>query len=166
MIAGILNFLIHWITLSQLSQLPSSPLYSTQSNFRYSDTVPRYAQPGDANQMNQRYPEGPMTYHTSFPSNPTNAPYQSFQFTQTNNDYQKSTLSFDSHWSLLTKLQSLSEGEIELFLPQILNLLVERDSLTDYRVFYKFENILINKCKECLPFGIRLRNILKVSHSL
>lgn len=67
-----------------------------------------------------------------------------------------------SHWTLLTELQELPEEEIEGFLPQICNMVLDRASLNDGAVFDHFERILVHKCADCLPFGTRLCNTLKV----
>jgi hypothetical protein len=67
-----------------------------------------------------------------------------------------------SHWSLLNDFQNLSENDLEKFLPQICNILVNGDNLNDNRVFQSFEDILVAKCSNCMPFGIRVCNLLKV----
>jgi hypothetical protein len=67
-----------------------------------------------------------------------------------------------SHWGLLNDFQNLSENELEKFLPQICNILVNEENVNDNRVFQSFEDILIAKCSNCMPFGIRVCNLLKV----
>jgi hypothetical protein len=49
----------------------------------------------------------------------------------------------------------LPEEEIETFLPQICNMILDRESLNDPAIFDYFEKILISKCAQCLPFGCR-----------
>lgn len=68
-----------------------------------------------------------------------------------------------SHWTLLSELQQVPEDEIEEFLPQICNILIERDTVTDHDVFNYFERILLEKCAGCLPFGMRASSMLKVT---
>jgi hypothetical protein len=67
-----------------------------------------------------------------------------------------------SHWTLLSEFQSLPEEEIETFLPQICNMILDRESLNDPAIFDYFEKILISKCAQCLPFGIRVCGTLRV----
>ena len=74
-----------------------------------------------------------------------------------NNNYHK------SHWTLVSELQQLSEDEIEHFLPQICNILIDKEYETDYGLYDHLENILAQKCASCLPFGLRVCGFLKVS---
>jgi hypothetical protein len=67
-----------------------------------------------------------------------------------------------SHWTLLSEFQQLPEDEIESFLPQICNILIDRDTTDDVGLFDHFERILIEKCSGCLTFGIRVCGLLKV----
>ena len=67
-----------------------------------------------------------------------------------------------SPWSLLSDFKSLSENEIEKFLPQICNILIDKDPTQDPDIFAYMENILADKCASCLTFGLRTSSLLKV----
>jgi hypothetical protein len=71
-----------------------------------------------------------------------------------------------SHWTLLSEFQQLPEDEIESFLPQICNILIEREASDENGVYDNFERILIEKCSGCLTFGIRVCGLLKVTLTL
>ena len=83
-----------------------------------------------------------------------------------NRHYQLSSHQFSSppksHWALLSEFHSLPEDEIEGFLPQICNILLDRDPKDDYGLYDHFERILIEKCAGCLTFGMRVCGLLKV----
>lgn len=67
-----------------------------------------------------------------------------------------------SHWSLLSEFQNLPEEDIETFLPQICNMILDRESLNDPAIFDYFERIILGKCAQCLPFGLRVCGVLRV----
>jgi hypothetical protein len=67
-----------------------------------------------------------------------------------------------SQWSLLHELQSIPESEIERFLPQICNIMLDRDSLNDDQLFDYFESIIEKKCGEYITFGTKVCATLKV----
>lgn len=69
-----------------------------------------------------------------------------------------------SHWALLSEFHNLPEDEIEAFLPQICNILLDRDQKDDFGLYEHFERILIDKCAGCLTFGMRVCGLLKVQH--
>ena len=71
-----------------------------------------------------------------------------------------------SHWSLLSEFQNLPEDEIEGFLPQICNILLDRDSKDEFGLYEHFERILIEKCAGCLTFGMRVCGLLKVQTAI
>ena len=66
-----------------------------------------------------------------------------------------------SYWTLIEDFRSISEDEIEKFLPQICNILIEKNIPDEYGIYPHFERVLLDKCARCLPFGIRVCNILK-----
>ena len=77
-----------------------------------------------------------------------------------------------NHWTLLNEFQHLPEDEIEHFLPQICNMIVDRETSSgttcrqtamDPDLFEYFESILERKCAGCLTFGTRLCGVLKAS---
>ena len=68
-----------------------------------------------------------------------------------------------SRWTLLTEFQQLPEDEIEGFLPQICSMLIEREPNEDPSLYEQFERIVIDKCSGCLPFGMRVCNLLKAT---
>lgn len=68
-----------------------------------------------------------------------------------------------SHWALLSEFQQLPEDEIEAFLPQVCNILVDRDQKDEYGVYDQFERILVEKCAGCLTFGMRVCGLLKAA---
>lgn len=73
-----------------------------------------------------------------------------------------------SHWTLLNEFQQLPEEEIEHFLPQVCNMVIDRNIQQvsyDVDLFEYFENILEKKCAECITFGARLSGILKASQN-
>lgn len=68
-----------------------------------------------------------------------------------------------SQWTLLNDFANLCEDEIEKFLPQVCNILIDRETTNDDALLNQYENILLNKCSNCLPFGMKACNLLKVS---
>lgn len=68
-----------------------------------------------------------------------------------------------SHWALLSEFQQLPEDEIEGFLPQICNILIDRDTKDEYGLYEHFERILVQKCAGCLTFGMRVCGLLKAA---
>ena len=71
-----------------------------------------------------------------------------------------------TQWNLLSDFQQLPEDEIEEFLPQICNILVEREReqgqpVDEYGVYAQFHKLLVEKCAGCLPFGLRVCSLLK-----
>ena len=71
-----------------------------------------------------------------------------------------------SHWTLLSEFYNLPQGEIEGFLPQICNILLDRDPKEDIGLYEHFERILIDKCAGCLTFGMRVCSLLKVHNPM
>lgn len=72
-----------------------------------------------------------------------------------------------SQWALLQEFVTIPEDEIEKFLPQIANILLEYENyFTDPRLIEQYESIILNKCANCLPFGIKVSSLLKVSLKL
>lgn len=88
-------------------------------------------------------------------------PTSSYQFTDTSPA--QYTMPLKSHWTLLSELQHYPEEEIESFLPQICNMILDRDALNEPAVFDFFERIILSKCAKCLPFGLRVCGLLRVS---
>lgn len=71
-----------------------------------------------------------------------------------------------SHWTLLSEFQQLPDDEIEKYLPQICNIILDRDSsLNDYGLYDQFEQILVERCAKSFPFGLRLSGYLKATSS-
>lgn len=68
-----------------------------------------------------------------------------------------------SHWNLLADFQQLPEDDIEEFLPQICNILVNQDASPndEYGIHSHFGKLLMEKCAGCLPFGLRVCSLLK-----
>lgn len=73
----------------------------------------------------------------------------------------QSTMPPKSHWSLLTEFQHYPEEEIESFLPQICNMILDRNALNEPAIFDYFERIILSKCAKCLPFGLRVCGVLR-----
>lgn len=78
--------------------------------------------------------------------------------------YRTSSPQTKSHWSLLRDFQSLPEEEIDHFLPQVCNMMLDRDSLADDDLFSYFESVMEQKCADCFTFGTRLCGVLKVTN--
>jgi hypothetical protein len=68
-----------------------------------------------------------------------------------------------SHWSLLSEFHLLDDKELENFLPQLCNILVERDTSVDHDLFDYFERLVLDKCCNSVTFGMRACSILKVT---
>eukprot|EP01031_Cornospumella_fuschlensis_P024377 gene24377-29471_t len=64
-------------------------------------------------------------------------------------------------FSLLSELQHLKDDEIEVYLPQICNILVEEGGCFDPGVYAYFQHIIVTKCEDSLGFGLRMCNALK-----
>lgn len=67
-----------------------------------------------------------------------------------------------SHWTLLNEFNQLPEEEIDHFLPQICNMILDRESLRDDDLFDYFESVIEQKCADCFSFGTRVCGVLKV----
>ena len=67
-----------------------------------------------------------------------------------------------SHWTLLHELQQLPEEEIDHFLPQVCNMMLDRESLSDTDLYDYFESVIEKKCADCFAFGTKVCGILKV----
>lgn len=67
-----------------------------------------------------------------------------------------------SHWSLLQEFQQLPEDEIDHFLPQVCNMILDRDSLADDDLYDYFESVIEKKCADNFVFGTRVCGVLKV----
>ena len=77
-----------------------------------------------------------------------------------------SYLKYDPHksyWTLLSDFKNIPENEVEKFLPQVCNILIDRDNTQDPDIFNYLERILADKCAGCLTFGLRAWSLLKVS---
>ena len=63
-----------------------------------------------------------------------------------------------TYWQLLNDLKSLPEDEIENFLPQLCNILVDNTfaKSMDYQVYGQLRSVLLSKCAGSLPFGMRV----------
>ena len=156
---GILPFLIQWLALSQYGQQNKPSPYDTTG---YPQTQYYSQQSGSyAGQQTQYYQQGGGG--TAPP--PTNSAYYNRPA------YSSPLEAPKSYWTLLTEFQQLPEDEIENFLPQICNILIEReDEISNtnnqdpnYGLYEHFERILIDKCAGCLPFGLRVCNLLKAA---
>ena len=68
------------------------------------------------------------------------------------------TLGGKTYWHLLNDLKSLPEDEIENFLPQLCNILVDNNfaKSMDYQVYGQLRSVLLGKCAGSLPFGMRV----------
>lgn len=99
----------------------------------------------------------PLPYSSSYP---TSYPDQSYS---QGNYYSHQP---SSQWKLLNEFANLAEDEIEKFLPQICNILLDYETMNDPRMIEQYERIIIDKCANCLPFGIKVCNLLRVSESL
>ena len=78
--------------------------------------------------------------------------------------YDQRSQPYKSHYGLLNDFQQLPEEEIESFLPQICNILFDCQSSGSEgdNLFQTFERLLVDKCADCLPFGMRVCGLLKV----
>ena len=72
----------------------------------------------------------------------------------------------DSHWGLLKDFSAISESDLELYIPQICNIITSGKDYYSIEVLERFEDILAKKCENCLPFGIKLSGYLKVKYNL
>jgi hypothetical protein len=68
-----------------------------------------------------------------------------------------------SHWTLLNELQHLPTEEIDHFLPQICNMVLDRESLRDDDLYDYFESVIEKKCADNFSFGSRVCGVLKVT---
>jgi hypothetical protein len=71
-----------------------------------------------------------------------------------------------SHWTLINEFADLPEDEIELFLPQVCNIIIDNDAPDEFGIFQQLERTIINKCANCLPFGLKVSHLLKVFLSI
>lgn len=71
-----------------------------------------------------------------------------------------------SHWTLLNEFKQLPEEEIDHFLPQICNMILDRESLREDDLYDYFESVVEQKCADCFSFGTRVCGVLKVMYLL
>lgn len=138
---GILPFLMQWLSLSSHQQ----EQYNTPSS-HYSTPSQPYQQPYQ-----------PYT-HTS---ESISSPHHSSYYHQ--NTGQHAYTAPKSHWTLINEFAQLPEDEIETFLPQVLNILLDNESPDQYGIYSQLERVILNKCANCLPFGLRIIHLLKVA---
>jgi hypothetical protein len=100
----------------------------------------------------------PLPYSAQYPESYA-SPYPAQSYSHSNY-YGNSA---PSQWKLLNEFANLAEDEIEKFLPQICNILLDYETMNDPRLIEQYERIVIDKCANCLPFGIKVCNLLKVS---
>jgi hypothetical protein len=78
------------------------------------------------------------------------------------------SLALHAQWGLIHEFQDLPEGDIEKYLPQICSILVADPGagtgLKDERMLSYLDNVIIDKCDNCLPFGFKLTGFLKVGY--
>lgn len=72
------------------------------------------------------------------------------------------SISKKTHWALIEELRTISEDEIEKILPQLVNILVERDGTIsdEFGIYQQLERVVVDKCAKCFPFGVRVCNLL------
>lgn len=82
-----------------------------------------------------------------------------------------------ARWNMLRKLQNIPPAEIECYLPQICSMLIDRppgappnpaqnqyvSDANDPNLMQYFQDIVVQKCERCLPFGIKTVGFLKVT---
>lgn len=89
-------------------------------------------------------------------------PYNNFPLTN-GPIYQQSIPSPSiGHYALLTEFENMQEEEIETFLPQIVNIILDREALSDPHVIDHLEKIILRKCSKFFPFGLRVFGALRV----
>lgn len=84
------------------------------------------------------------------------------QFSNRNFQTNYQSYPLKSHWTLLSELQQFPEEELENFLPQLCNILLDRETISDDALFEFFERILVDKCEKSLLFGAKVSCYLKV----
>eukprot|EP01038_Epipyxis_sp_PR26KG_P011216 gene11216-15050_t len=110
-----------------------------------------------------------LSYYQSAPFDLSSSSYSSYDSYGYNNNLPfSSPYPPKSHWTLLTELQQLNEDEVETFLPQLCNILLDREcfGVQDEDLFGYLESILVTKCSTCFPFGIRVCNTLKAAAAI
>ena len=74
--------------------------------------------------------------------------------------------SVHTQWGLIQEFQDITEGEVENYLPQVTNILLPKnifhDKNVDERMLHFLELVLLEKCENCLPFGKKFSDYLKV----
>lgn len=68
-----------------------------------------------------------------------------------------------SHWTLINEFVELPEDEIETFLPQVLNIILDNEAPDQYGIYQHLERAIITKCAKSLPFGLKVSHLLKAS---
>jgi hypothetical protein len=68
-----------------------------------------------------------------------------------------------SPWTLHEDFQNFTEDQIEGYLPQICSIILDEESYAaESEIYDYFRGTLIDKCKGCLTFGMRVCGHLKV----
>lgn len=115
-------------------------------------------------------PSAPSSFSSSlspfFPSSYSPSSFSSYFSTSPAPTYSANSNLYNSqyrlsHWSLLNQLSELKDDDLEPFIPQICNILLDVDSLSNPDVLNSLERILVQKCALNLPFGLRVQGILK-----
>ena len=70
-----------------------------------------------------------------------------------------------SHWTLINEFADLPEEEIEMFLPQVCNIIIDSDVHDEYGIHQSLEREIIQKCAKSLPFGMKVNYLLKAASS-
>lgn len=86
--------------------------------------------------------------------------------------------STQSKWGLVHEFQDLTTASIENYLPQVCNILLAEKETTvsdkdegsiesihnveHERMIHYLENVVLDKCDSCLPFGLKISGYLKV----
>lgn len=175
---GVVPFLIQWLTFSQLGNnnndyqyYPSTSISPSQPSSGGYDESLAYSYSGSAaydhvnsniNRANY-YPYPANSYHSNHNVLPSSQ--YSVQQQQQQQQYNTVSSSRKTRWSLLSDLDKFPEDDLETFLPQLCNILIERDDgnshTSDDNLYVQFEKILLDKCAASLPFGIRMCAFLK-----
>lgn len=141
---GILPFLMQWLALT------SPNTYQEQEQYYAPST--HYSTPSQHYQ-HQHQPTGP-------PSESISSPH--YHRSRGQHAYIAPSVP-KSHWTLINEFAQLPEDEIEVFLPQVLNILLDNELPDQYGIYSQLERVILNKCANCLPFGLRIIHLLKVT---
>lgn len=72
---------------------------------------------------------------------------------------------YKSHWTLINEFIQLPEDEIETFLPQVVNIILDQETPDTSGIYDSLQRSIVQKCAKNLPFGLKVSHLLRAASS-